>query len=628
MYENLARKSAAASLSFIVLFLIWKITAYNFLHIFEITLAAFFIPLLLLAFGVGLGGAPAKEAWNSSATFLTLLIGLTPLVYLLSELLTFTERHLHFLRLTPLITWIEWLWIAYVIFLTLCFLQTVIEKPIFPSRLWNSLASDRPNDRFSVFRWASHALDSRDRLPYTTLVRDVALFCAIFVPFLLFISRPFIEFTQEMGALGAIGLGGGLWIVSCCAIFGALVVLPKDRAAPKLFLALYLFILLGTVTGCFFLTVTLLVGREPVSLYHYLKADMNGRLYRYDRDLGYAPIAHSEALQANSARPPIPGRFDRQGFRIALNEKLERVYRRPLLMTIGCSYTYGHQCYAEETFSYKLQDALHGISLNAGVCGYGLGQMVLLARHLIPTYRPDYVIFQVSPWLFDRSRQKFSANYLGALPTPYLSKPGEGNGQKTAELSIAPPVFRTTLFDLPMEDFKSSQKGLKDYVAFVRRVWLPFLLHDRLGMATYRLKEMFHAVPPLSQQKDSEIFGRMLEELEELCRRQKTRPILLFLGQSPTTDQKKSLKQHPDMVLVDAQAALDARAKKAGVSSKRLFGFWKKRGDQSLFMDSHPNPLAHSIIADQILKVIQAHAAMTRDSSKHPATYQIQYNTP
>ena len=41
---------------------------------------------------------------------------------------------------------------------------------------------------------------------------------------------------------------------------------------------------------------------------------------------------------------------------------------------------------------------LGGTVLNAGKCAYGLSQMLILARRLIPRYRPDYVLVQFSPW--------------------------------------------------------------------------------------------------------------------------------------------------------------------------------------------------------------------------------------
>ena len=59
------------------------------------------------------------------------------------------------------------------------------------------------------------------------------------------------------------------------------------------------------------------------------------------------------------------------------------------VLSLGDSITYGYGCRAEEAFGYLVARALGGTVLNAGQSGAGLAQMVLLARELIPAYRPD-----------------------------------------------------------------------------------------------------------------------------------------------------------------------------------------------------------------------------------------------
>lgn len=68
-----------------------------------------------------------------------------------------------------------------------------------------------------------------------------------------------------------------------------------------------------------------------------------------------------------------------------------------VILGLGDSYTFGAGVNNDQTFLAKMeslliQDNLHTITLNAGIGGYGTAQEVILAKRLVPIFRPNMVI--------------------------------------------------------------------------------------------------------------------------------------------------------------------------------------------------------------------------------------------
>ena len=128
--------------------------------------------------------------------------------------------------------------------------------------------------------------------------------------------------------------------------------------------------------------------RSTIGLYASIKerSEWEGKLYQRDALLGYSLIPGSTGTQKKPYSPEIPVRIDLQGFRVPASLPDDRSGRHPRLLALGCSYTFGYCCLAEETYPYRQAESLHVQSLNAGVCGYGAAPMLLLARRLIPQY--------------------------------------------------------------------------------------------------------------------------------------------------------------------------------------------------------------------------------------------------
>jgi hypothetical protein len=94
-----------------------------------------------------------------------------------------------------------------------------------------------------------------------------------------------------------------------------------------------------------------------------------GRL-KYDADLGFVPT--------QGYRPtPVPGG-------VALNE--------PPILVMGDSYAYGDEVSDEETWAAQLQPLTSRRTVNAGVSGYGLDQIVLRAEQAARDVKPAALV--------------------------------------------------------------------------------------------------------------------------------------------------------------------------------------------------------------------------------------------
>ncbi|MBI1859041.1 MAG: SGNH/GDSL hydrolase family protein [Candidatus Melainabacteria bacterium] len=152
-----------------------------------------------------------------------------------------------------------------------------------------------------------------------------------------------------------------------------------------------------------------------INLYRSIKAYYDvkkhsiwlGNVHKPDLKYGYAPVPNSVGYELYSKEPnlsydrKIPLKYDKNGFRVPIKktESSSATNKRPLILALGCSFTYGAKVHATSTYTYLVGKQLNGESINAGVSAYGLTQILMKAKELILKYKPDYVLVQYSPWL-------------------------------------------------------------------------------------------------------------------------------------------------------------------------------------------------------------------------------------
>lgn len=332
-------------------------------------------------------------------------------------------------------------------------------------------------------------------------------------------------------------------------------------------------------------------------IYDYVKSDQrgwSGKVAKADKELGFAPIPNSRGLEIMPIGAAIPMRYDKDGFRIPVEDQLNTKNIHPVVLTLGCSFTYGAATAAENTFPYLVGNYLGGSTKNAGVCSYGLSQMVIIAKRLIPRHNPDYVIVQYSPWLVKRAVRPFAPSYYGKIPNPYYAD--EGN------LAIKPPVFQTKIVELPIDDYRTSQEGFFDFFSFLGNVGLPLFLHDDFNMTAYSLAKVLR-LKDRPTKNHSAVIQHAYGEISKVAEQNGAKLIIVILGEDhqPVSVQKDLLPNNA--IVVEAHSALLNRLPTMDKQSyQREYNHW--RGDPAILVDGHPNEKAHRIIAEKIVAQI------------------------
>lgn len=347
------------------------------------------------------------------------------------------------------------------------------------------------------------------------------------------------------------------------------------------------------------------LGVRSLYAYRFLKSDhrgFKGKVHRADPELGFAAVPASQGLHVFPIGPPLPMRYNADELRVPANDSGASPRQRPFVLALGCSFTYGDACLAEDTFSYRVAQGLGGTALNAGKCAYGLSQMLILARRLVPRYRPEYVLVQFSPWLVGRGTSGLARSTFGLVPVPYLTL-AQGH------VGLEPPWFRARVFDLPFPRFDNKRRGLGEFLSFFFAAGAPLFVHDDAYTALCGARRLTGGAAEADRRQASdagEDVNRVVyREIAQICKDNAATMVLVRLSH-PLERHHQELKElYRDVVYVDAQAVLDAGVPEGGPDAYyRRFGHW--RGDPPVLVDTHPNPEAHAIIAREILARLPA----------------------
>ncbi|HEX5042501.1 MAG TPA: hypothetical protein VFV75_06320 [Candidatus Polarisedimenticolaceae bacterium] len=329
--------------------------------------------------------------------------------------------------------------------------------------------------------------------------------------------------------------------------------------------------------------------------YLYVKTQppgWRGRVLRPDPVLGVAPIpgATGEEIIASGFGTPV--RFDREGLRIPVHAP-PRGRPRPAVMALGCSFTFGSGCNARETYPARVAHALGGRTLNAAFPGYGLAQMLVQARELVPRHRPEILLVQASPWLPARAARRVRRTRFDLLPTPYFVT-GEGGKPQWR-----PPLFASKALQLPISPYRETDRALLDWASFVGRIGFPLFLHDDALRLYLHVGRKAGTLPPGAPEQA--ISRLVYPEILRLCRESGTRMVVVVLeGAGRWTFQASDLGLPPDVLVVDTKPGLYAGLHSADAETYlRAYGQW--RGTPPHLVDEHPNARAHAIIAEQVL---------------------------
>ncbi len=328
-----------------------------------------------------------------------------------------------------------------------------------------------------------------------------------------------------------------------------------------------------------------------------------GKVYVNDPTLGYKHLPNSTGYRLLGFRDIIIY-HDENGNRVPQGYK--HTGKRPLVLFLGCSVSYGDAVFADSTFAYLLSQKLGGDYINAATSGYGLSQMVLKAEELIPKLKPDYVVTQYTSWLAHRSMGQYQNFLGGTFPIPYFSDQG-----------LEPPVFTPNGLKIPLADFKATPRNIWDFTKFYIRV-APVLIYEDVMEMVVKVKTLFGMTPPptTDELKVEEIgYGR----IADLCEKNGSEMFIWTTGTGfgYRTKLPPSLVYDRKIPVIYADTALINRHNiKDGDRYGRLYGHWyKPNGTDSVMADGHPNPYAHEIIANEMYRVIKGDSAVAADST-------------
>lgn len=333
--------------------------------------------------------------------------------------------------------------------------------------------------------------------------------------------------------------------------------------------------------------------------------DRIGKVYVNDDTIGYkhAPNTTGYRLLGDKF---ITITHDNDGNRIPVGYK--HTNKRPLMMYLGCSVSYGDACWAEDGFFHQIAKDTGGDYINAAGSGYGVSQMLIKAKELIPKYKPDYLITQYTTWLPDRSMKTYQTFFGGKFPIPFISDKG-----------LEMPVFSPRGLKTPFLEFHKTPTSTIDFLKFAIRVAPNFIYQD-FNSIWVALGQLVGIVPKPSTNKkwvEDYAYG----ELYRICKENGTKMVVWTTGTGFYLDPKIPADTLYKLN-VPISYADSALYKRHNAWTKERYAqlydhWWLPPGKKdSVIVDGHPNPLCHRIIADDILATIRQSDSITVAQSK------------
>lgn len=360
---------------------------------------------------------------------------------------------------------------------------------------------------------------------------------------------------------------------------------------------------LATALLCLMAMALIYVGSAVVRFWPYQSQLVGpvGKLYALHPAAGFVPLANAHGKMRLSDGQSVPTYHDSDGLRALPGVK--RGFsgaKHPRILFIGDSFTYGDFTPYQDTFVYRVAEKLGGESINGGVNGYGLAQMVLRARELIPAYKPDYVIVQYSPWLVTRAMSAFGPSYLPIhIPVPYFH-----DGVEQQEIAL--PAYPLLAEEVLPESLLLSSAFIDKLHLYFSYV-IPNLAYDDANFLWFRLKQFLGIRPPASADAAG-IIRRSYAEINDLARASGGEMLVLVLSSDAGPFDVPGELFPPGTRGVNAQLAL-LQALSNPDNEEYMRQYWRWGGRPLRPIDPHPNKRSHEIIADVVAERIRRREA-------------------
>ncbi|MDN5202634.1 hypothetical protein QQ008_14695 [Fulvivirgaceae bacterium BMA10] len=345
------------------------------------------------------------------------------------------------------------------------------------------------------------------------------------------------------------------------------------------------------------------------NLYHHIKEPVRtveGDIFTKNPKLGQAARMNASGFHSYFQNQDTLKRVsiftNEEGFRIPENYSYSHG-NDSLMIFLGCSYTWGDYCKAEETYPFLVAESLGYNCLNAGQSAYGLSQMLPLAEKLIRQKRPKYLFVQYSSWLADRAKSKYAHISHGARPYPYFVKKDTG-------IHWHPPLFQTKIYDLPFQKYRGSEPTLPDRIKFHIEIGLQGIYLDKLKRKLYSLAILLR-LKPESHHNNQEIERHVYSRIHRLCQDYGTQMVVVHVGARGWKSMTRSLFQqtvpeniYNNLIFIDTDSVLMSSIKSIK-DYRRKYAHWALVNGDSVNIDLHPNEQAHEIIAKTIMQQLK-----------------------
>jgi hypothetical protein len=348
----------------------------------------------------------------------------------------------------------------------------------------------------------------------------------------------------------------------------------------------FAFLVLLNVFAGAALYFTTVVWRSALVYKEHLR--WRGTVYHADPSYGYYPTSNALAYQSLEQGKWIPIRFDEHGLRIPYTGQNPADRTGLQLLFLGDSFTHGYGVTAEDSFAYRTAKQLGASVMNAGVSGWGLSQMVMRARQVIPSMKPDKVVVQYSNWLPARSMKLYIPRTFGNTANPYFYEADDG-------IDIHPPVFQN--MNLRISRFAGEDENP---LSFAWNVGLVLFPHDDYVATRALIDRVLRLIPPpiASRQVVVEYAYR---EIRRLCEENNAEMVILVLPNAiddVPTDQLNMLA----VQVVDVREPLAKQLSEPSAETwNASYKFWRN----GTIIDHHPNADMHAKIAEILGEAIR-----------------------
>lgn len=148
---------------------------------------------------------------------------------------------------------------------------------------------------------------------------------------------------------------------------------------------------------------------------------------RYDSELGYEPVPGASGTVNGQ-----PISYSADGFRI--QNLGAQPAAGPLVLALGDSYTEGWSVSGDESWPAHLERQTGRRTLNAGVRGYGIDQMVLRAERLVPRFKPQTIVLA----FIGSDIERTALSFRDFKHKPYFVPAGDGLELRNVPVPITP----------------------------------------------------------------------------------------------------------------------------------------------------------------------------------------------